>query len=430
MKKKYQIIFISDLEHSAPRISNFIHYLSKEKNFNISLIGSDYKNYLNNSDLPKNFEKNFKSYLFKRKINLMSWFKKYYVSKYQTKNITKEGTIKTDKSSFRKIVIEVKSFLVNIYLRLNFPDQYFFTVFKYLSFYKKVFHGHDTIIISSSPYPSSHIAAFLIKKKYQNIKWIADYRDLWSFNHNYSFGFVRKKLDYCLEKTIIKKCDIITTVSKPWAYKLNKIFKKETHVIRNGFSINKENKNIDLLSKNTNKKYFLYVGTISFNIHDVDMFFEGIRKYIENNGYNQLEIHFCGNYSDQLELLIRKYNLEKIVYQIGRFSRNDTILLQKKYDFLFYFDCLVDDGVLLLKFYEYINACRPILAFGNNSQSESSKILRLLNRGIYFKSAEMFNKFLIKMSNDSNFNLEPQKNKNYSYKYQSEILKKLIKEKF
>ena len=61
MKKKYQIIFISDLEHSAPRISNFIHYLSKEKSFNISLIGSDYKNYLNNSDLPKNFEKNFKS---------------------------------------------------------------------------------------------------------------------------------------------------------------------------------------------------------------------------------------------------------------------------------------------------------------------------------------------------------------------------------
>ena len=47
----------------------------------------------------------------------------------------------------------------------------------------------DFILISSSPYPVSHCIAQQIKKNY-NLKWVADFRDPWSQNHNYKMIFL------------------------------------------------------------------------------------------------------------------------------------------------------------------------------------------------------------------------------------------------
>ena len=438
MKKKYNIVFISDLEHSAPRISNFIHYLSKDDDLNVFLIGADYTNFLSTNDLPIDFNNDVKKYLFKRQFNLMSLIRKIYLkliksNNSQNKNTNISSNSKSRNFSFKfllkKIIVRIKMIFVNIYLRLNFPDQYIYTLYKYINIYKKYFKDVDTIIISSSPYPTSHIAAFCIKKRFKNVKWIADYRDMWTYNHNYSFGTMRKMIDYKLEKFIIQKCDYITTVSEPWALKLSKSFDKKTDIIPNGFSkIKNYDTKFDLLSVNSNKIYFLYVGTISFNIHDVEMFLAGIRKFVKEDSSKLVEVHFCGNYSDSLDVLIEKYDLNVVVKQIGRFTRNDVIQMQKTYDYLFYFDCLIDDGVLLLKFFEYIYANRPILAFGNNEISESGKILKKLSRGEYFKSGDDFHHFLKNISLKSNeFILNNEENEEYSYEAQSLKLKKLIK---
>jgi hypothetical protein len=442
MKKKYNIVFISDLEHSAPRISNFIHYLSKDKNLNVFLVGADYSDFLSDNDLPVDFNIDVKKYLFKRQFKLMSFIRKVYLKliksdNSQNKNINISSNSNSNSNSrnfsfkflLKKIIVRIKIIFVNIYLRLNFPDQYIYTLYKYIKIYKKHFKDVDTLIISSSPYPTSHIAAFCIKKRFKNVKWIADYRDMWTYNHNYSFGTIRKMIDYKLEKFIIGKCDYITTVSEPWASKLSNSFDKKIKIIPNGFSkIKNLDKNFQLSRKNSNKIYFLYVGTISFNIHDVEMFLTGLRKYVKEHPNKLVEVHFCGNYSDSLDILIEKYDLNVVVKQIGRFTRNQVIQMQKTYHYLFYFDCLIDDGVLLLKFFEYINANRPILAFGKNELSESGKILKKLSRGIYFKSNNDFYYFLKNMSlKNKEFVLNSEENEEYSYETQSLKLKHLIK---
>lgn len=442
MNKKYNVVFVTDLEHSAPRISNFLHYLSKDNDLNVFLIGADYSDFLSANDLPVDFNNDFKKYLFNRQFNLMSYLRKIYlkliksnnsqVQKINNSQVYKTNKIKnlhSFKFQLKKIIVRIKTIFVNIFLRFNFPDQYIYTLYKYIKIYKKYFKDLDTVIISSSPYPTSHIAAFCIKKRFKNVKWIADYRDMWTYNHNYSFGTMRKMIDYKLEKFIIQKCDYITTVSEPWALKLSKSFEKKTDIIPNGFSkIENYDTKSDLLSTNSNKIYFLYVGTISFNIHDVEMFLSGIRKFINENSSKLVEVHFCGNYSDLLDVLIKKYDLNVVVKQIGRFTRNDVILMQKTYDYLFYFDCLIDDGVLLLKFFEYIYANRPILAFGNNEVSESGKILKKLRRGEYFKSSNDFHYFLKNISLHKNeFILNNEENEEYSYETQSLKLNKLIK---
>ena len=86
---------------------------------------------------------------------------------------------------------------------LSFPDQYFFTINNYINEFKKLKITGDILLISSSPYPTSHIAAYNIKTNSDmNIKWIADYRDLWSLNSNYSFNKLRLFFDKKYEKKL------------------------------------------------------------------------------------------------------------------------------------------------------------------------------------------------------------------------------------
>lgn len=432
MEKKYNIVFITDLEHSAPRVSNFIHYLSKDKELNVSLIGADYSRFLEADDLPINFNDGVDHYLFRRRFRLMTFLRKIYLKSsgvVKSENLDLNSTNSSFKFQIKKTIVSIKTIFVNTFLRLNFPDQYIYSVFKYVKTYRKCFKDKETVVISSSPYPTSHIAAYIIKRRFKNVKWIADYRDMWTFNHNYSFGNVRKLLDFKLEKYIIKRCDQITTVCEPWGLRLSETFNKEVIIIPNGYSkVQNQPVEVELLSSKSNKIYLLYVGTISFNIHNVEMFLSGIRKLVKSNPDKSVEAHFCGNYSDVLDVLIENYQLKGVVKQIGRFTRNEVIQKQKKYDFLFYFDCLIDDGVLLLKFFEYIHANRPILAFGNNEFSESGKILRKLKRGVYFKSSNEFHEFLKNyILSHHEFFLNSEQNEEYSYETQSEKLKSIIK---
>ena len=64
--KKIKIIAITDLEHSAPRISNLLYYLD-DNLFEKFVIGSDYEDFLNQDDMPFNFDKKIKLLTFKER---------------------------------------------------------------------------------------------------------------------------------------------------------------------------------------------------------------------------------------------------------------------------------------------------------------------------------------------------------------------------
>ena len=66
---------------------------------------------------------------------------------------------------------------------------------------REIKSGPPPVLISSSPYPITHVIAHKFSKKY-NLKWIADFRDPWSQNHNYKMPIWRKKLDERLEKKL------------------------------------------------------------------------------------------------------------------------------------------------------------------------------------------------------------------------------------
>ena len=106
----------------------------------------------------------------------------------------------------------------------------------------------NTIVLSSSPYPSSHILAATLTRKYF-VQWIADFRDPWSNNHNYRMFWWRQILDAWLEKKTIKHAAFVTTVSSEVAKKIAALHSKPVFVVKNGFKRHQPNKNPTILNK-------------------------------------------------------------------------------------------------------------------------------------------------------------------------------------
>ena len=77
---KINLVIISDIEHSAPRLTNLIHYLPNEK-YTKFWVTADFEFRLNKNDLPVGFDKNVKIYKFKRKINLFNVLKNFLKKK-------------------------------------------------------------------------------------------------------------------------------------------------------------------------------------------------------------------------------------------------------------------------------------------------------------------------------------------------------------
>ena len=51
------IIAVTDIEHSSPRITNLLFYLDNKK-FKKYLVGADHTGFISNNDLPKSFFQN------------------------------------------------------------------------------------------------------------------------------------------------------------------------------------------------------------------------------------------------------------------------------------------------------------------------------------------------------------------------------------
>jgi hypothetical protein len=418
---KVNVVAITDLEHTAPRISNFLYYLDSKK-FIPHIIGSDYKNYLSDEDLPNKFSKKVKLHLFDRKFNFFSFLKrniedKAFVNKEQKKS---------------KIYLFFRKIIINFLLNINFPDQYIFTANKYIKIFNSIDFNGKIILISSSPYPTYHAVARRIKaNSKKNILWIADYRDLWSYNSNYIYNNLRFALERQYELSVMKTADIVTTVSKPWADIQSNFLKREVIVIPNGYteieSYNKNSNKTIRLEREGDKIYILYVGAIYFDSQDVDLFFESLK----DQNIDNFEIHFIGRFSVQLEHLIKKNKMEKYVKQIGKFSRSESQSLQNSYDFLLFFDLKFDEGWVLLKFYEYIGANKPIICIGGNESSAHKKILFELNRGFTLTNKNQIDTFFKSINKISIGEINFENTSKFSYRTQTKkletIFNKLIK---
>lgn len=244
-------------------------------------------------------------------------------------------------------------------------------------------------ILSSSSPVTSHLIAKELKFKHK-IPWVADFRDLWSQLHGYSYTPIRKLFDRRLELKTLSTVDALVTVSQPWAEKLSALHKgKVTYAITNGFDPAEINTPpVSLTSKFT----ITYTGRIYAGKQDTSKLLAALRELVSDGTINQndVEVRFYGPTESWLAKEIGEYALSSIVKQYRQVARDVAVVKQRESQLLLLLDW--DDssekGVYTGKIFEYLGAKRPILATGGSDGDVVARLLNETKAGIHAPTVE------------------------------------------
>lgn len=233
----------------------------------------------------------------------------------------------------------------------------------------------DVLFTSSSPV-TSHIIGNALKNK-TGMPWIADFRDLWTQNHNYLYPKLRKYFEKKLELRTIRIADILTTVSKSLADKLASRY-PDIHVasIPNGF----DPENVNEPSIAVTKKFTItYTGTIYINKQNPLTFLHALKAFIEKTKIPQsnIEVRFFGTPQKWLDEQTAQVGLQSVVRQYGHMPRTDVFARQRESQLLLLFgwEDIQETGIFPLKLFEYMAARRPILATGGTNSEAFKAVL-------------------------------------------------------
>ncbi|TRZ96054.1 hypothetical protein D4R78_01965 [bacterium] len=281
----------------------------------------------------------------------------------------------------------------------------------------------DVILSSSSPV-TSHIVAREVKLRHK-IPWVADLRDLWTQNHNYHYGNLRKMIDRRLELKILSTADVLVTTSKPWALELGSFHHKErfTYAITNGFDPNEiSNDKVTLTSKFS----ITYTGSIYRGKQDLTGFFSALRDLIfeESIDNKEIEVRFYGHEEKWLAEEIKEYGLADIVKQYGKVSQRASLDKQKESQLLLLLDWndQKTNGCYPLKIFEYLVAQRPIFVSGLMRNTVVRQLVESTQSGFYASRTEEIKPILRKLymeykeNGRINYHGETAKINRYSYR--------------
>lgn len=329
---------------------------------------------------PDRQKKNFRIYETKQYDEIVKWLNIVGFKNIESFDEKIKFSSETENNSIKKIVL---SFLSELIL---YPDPQ-------KSWYKEaIVVGSDIIhkekidvIVSTSKPETSHIIAKELSLKYR-IPWIADFRDLWTQNHYYTFSKFRHYFEQRLEKKILSYTDSIVTVSEPLKSKLEELHKnKKIYSIMNGFDPLEQMKNTKL-----SKKFLIvYTGTFYLGKRDPKSLFKALHNLI-SRGFidsSNISVEFYGQKEYWIVNEIEKYNLENVVKLMGTISRIESIFKQNEAQILLLlsWDNPSEIGVVTGKIFEYLNARRPILSIGV-SGGAIEQIINETKSGIHINS--------------------------------------------
>jgi glycosyltransferase involved in cell wall biosynthesis len=233
---------------------------------------------------------------------------------------------------------------------------------------------HFDVVLSSSPHPTVHRVAARLKKLHK-IKWVADFRDPWSQSHNYSLPKFRLHIDRWMEIRTLTNADLITTVSSGFAEKLVQLHGERVAVIPNGYQPMSDSGPAILPERFT----ISYTGTIYAGKQDPNKILATLSRLIEAGqiARESIALNFFGRYDSALQQAIADHGLVGVAVQLGSLPRVEIRRCQRSSHLLLLLQWEAPDeqGIFPLKFYEYLDAGRPILATGGAGSNEISTIL-------------------------------------------------------
>lgn len=248
----------------------------------------------------------------------------------------------------------------------------------------------DAVVSTFGP-ASSHYVACEAKKSNPDLKWFADYRDLWSDNpHPDITDDQRSALRKKENATVAEWADVITTVSQTFANKLQAQLGKTPTVISNGYDISLSDleRNIEipppLPKKRTTR--IVYTGTIYKGSQTPEPLLKVLMELHRDGKISADEVcvEFYGSRVEVAESFARNRNYAPFIKLMGHVPREKALQAQQTSDLLLLLEnpAAKDNGVLTGKVYEYLAAGRPVLSLGSAANSEIAELLNSTRTGI------------------------------------------------
>jgi len=225
-------------------------------------------------------------------------------------------------------------------------------------------------IYSSFSPPTPHLLAKKIKAQNPSVKWIAEYRDMWSFSPTLSILKKQfKHLHFKLEKKVVNNADLLITVSFGHKEILKKHLSKKIIVLYNGCDFDSYHK----LDANVTGFKIVYTGNYYRKNNDLKCFFEAFKFFTDQNKSlkKQIRLTFVGTpKSAYLSRLIKKYSIDEFVEFKAKVENVEVKKIQRSSSVLLHFAWKDKNhmGNLTGKIFEYISARKPILSIGHEPE--------------------------------------------------------------
>jgi glycosyltransferase involved in cell wall biosynthesis len=288
------------------------------------------------------------------------------------------------------------------------------------------------LIISGNPF-EQFFFGYLLKKEFQDLNWIADYRDDWTTSELIKKRNFLNELIHSLEKISERKwtksCSLVLSVSNHYSQKLSTFLSKRAFTIYNGFDLDVKKSVIN----HTNDFFITYNGTL-YESQPIEIFVNGFKEFIDNNPNINIHIFFPGlaislNQKKRVEKLLSNY--EKNYTITDRQPKKNVIDLQLQSEILLMVSHQNIKGVPSSKIFEYIGLKKQfIVCPGDNDVLEhiakTSTLGVVLNTSIEVKN--FLQKSLEKKLRGNVYEFNELAIENFSVKNQVKILSTIIKE--
>lgn len=241
----------------------------------------------------------------------------------------------------------------------------------------------EHIFSSMQPY-GDHYIAYLLKKKFPHIKWVADFRDLYIepvYNSVYCPKWQRR-----IEQKILDHADIVTTVSNGLVEHL-KIYDRPTYSVKRGMAIRDE---IPYYEKFT----ISYTGSLFQSYRDPRPLFFELKQLIKDQqiDVNDLQIIYAGKDEGLFKQWIDDYTLSNIFVSKGLVTRSVAQTLQSKSHINLLLTSSTSEwqGVLTGKVFEYIESGNCTLCIIKGVKDlEFENLFKELNAGLVCYNPEL-----------------------------------------
>lgn len=288
-------------------------------------------------------------------------------------------------------------------------------------------------MLTSGPPHSTHLIGLALKKRFPQLKWVADFRDPWmhiNAYHDAKLNSAAHEKQAELEKAVLAQADAVITVSKPICESLaakNGAAAEKFHVITNSYDL------LPAPTKKQNNKFVItHAGTLYKNRSPL-VFWKMLSELAKENPAfrERLELNLTGKVEAVVLAQIESLGLRPYLRHTDFVSHREALEEMTASDLLL---VLVNDvpeaaGILTGKFFEYLGAGKPVLAIGPG-EGDLAEIIRETNCGFmsgYSDEQKMKEALLAVFSGD--YKYAPVNREKYSAKSVTEKLAAVLDRK-